>query len=419
MNTVVCEHCVPCPPCADDAVNLSGLDLSAVPAHWLLPALGEASVVDSASSHHPSPLQLVTEKLVRRKSRSSQDFTRLSQDVTRLSQDVNLTLDELEYLRQLAPRWSESDAEMSAGEESDSANHNGFLQDLQSGSLVTLKPAPRPTSRQGQLPTIPHSPGPSSGLNGSSPSDYALNGPSVEETDGVAADNGSPDIALSSSEADDDEVWAEEQNANCQSMSGAVLPAKPLPSCHYRDWDGSFLPPSPEMTRRPNRISLGSDVSPSNMSRASSRSSLFVNQRLGVDSTTPRRPSTSQGRRASTSEAMSAEDTPQPARHERGSSVDSSSSPPSASLYPRDRKLSCSALGPLIRSLDLSSNCLGSVDGLCDSRVFRRLNALKDLDLKHNKLDCLNEDLFKVPKGAGLAAWGWGRVGKVCVSLRV
>ena len=390
MNTVVCEHCVACPPCADDAVNLSGLDLSAVPAHWLLPALGETTVADSASSHHPSPLQLVTEKLVRRKSRSSQDGTRLSQDFT-------LTLDELEYLRQLAPRWSESDAEMSAGEESDSANHSSFLQDLQSGSLVASKPPPRPTSRQGQLPTIPHSPGPSTSLNGSCPSDYALNGPSVEETDGVAVDNGSPDIALSSSEADDDEVWAEEQNATCQSLSGAVLPAKPLPLCHYRDWDGSFLPPSPDMTRRPNRISLGSNLSPTSMSRASSRSSLFMNQRLSMDSTTPRRLSTSQGRRASTSEAVPAEDTPQPERHERGSSVDSSSSPPSASLYPRDRKLSCSALGPLIRSLDLSSNCLGSVDGLCDSRVLRRLNALKDLDLKHNTLDCLNEDLFKVP----------------------
>lgn len=346
-------------------------------------------MVDSASSHHPSRLQLVTEKLVRRKSRSSMEVT--------------LSPDELEHLQHLAHGGSESDAE-----DSDSAVQTSSPLDLRSSSPPALKLPPRPSSRQGfsLLPTIPHSPGPSLGLTGSSSGGYAEFGPSVEETDNGPADNGSSDIASSSGEEEDDEVWTEEPTATSLSVSGAILPVKPLPSYQYRDcWDGSFLPPGPGVMGRPNRTSLGSDTSV-NISVASSQScASMLNRRLSTDSTPQRRLSTPHMRPASASEVVPIEDTDL-GGHEGGSSVDSPALH-SAPQYHRERLLSCSALGPLIRTLDLSSNCLASVDGLCDARVFRRLNALKDLDLKHNKLDCLNEDLFKVRcLWAGTAA-GW------------
>ena len=357
-------------------------------------------MVDSTSSHYPSRLQLVTEKLVRRKSRSSQE--------------VNLSQDVLEHLRLLVPAGgSESDADISAGEDSDSANHTSLL-DLLPSSPVALKLPPRPSSRQGfnQLPRIPQSPGPSLGAGGSSSGDYAKFGPSVEETDGIPAYNRSPDTPSSSSEEEEEEEeeddWTEESTAGqCLSVSGAILPIKMLPS-HPRDWDGSFLPPSPDMMRQPNRDSPDSDLSAKSTSLASSRSSVFMpNQRLSTDSTPQRRLSTPHVRRASMNEVLSAEDTPEQAKRRRSNSVDFTALH-SAPLYPRDCRLSCSALAPLIRTLDLSSNCLESVDGLCDARVFRRLNALKDLDLKHNKLDSLNEDLFKVATGQG-----WLLVGHV------
>lgn len=347
-------------------------------------------MVDSTSSHHPSRLQLVTEKLVRRKSRSSQE--------------VNLSQDLLEHLRQLVPRGSESDADVSAGEDSDSANQASSLLDHRPSSPVALKLPPRPSSRQGfnQLPTIPHSPGPSLGTRGSNSGGYAEFGPSVEETDGAPAYDRRPDTPSSCSEEEEEEEedWTKEPTATSLSVSGAILPVK-MPSCHPRDWDGSFLPPSPEMMRWPNRILLDSDLSANSTSLASSRSSVFMpNQQLSMGSTPQRRLSTPHVRRASVNEVLSAEDSPEQAKHKRSSSVDFTALC-SAPLYPRDRRLSCSTLGPLIRTLDLSSNCLESVDGLCDARVFRRLNALKDLDLKHNKLDSLSEDLFKVATGQG------------------
>lgn len=352
----------------------------------------------STSSRRQSRLQQVAEKLVWRKSRTSQE--------------LSISPDMLEHLQRLMPGGSESDAELSAGEDSDPANQTIPSSDRPPSSLPGLRYPSRPSSRQGisQLPTIPHSPSPNFRNTASSSGGYAEFGPSVEgqeSVDGVAPDGSNTDLASSSSEKEDEEDCTEEPSASCLSVSGAVLPVRQLPDYHSRDWDGSFLPPSPEMIRRPNPVSLDS----MNMSARSSVCST-LDQRLSTESTPQRGPDSSR-RRASITEGLSAEVTPERARHERKYSLDYSALPSMQghSDNKKHRQLSSSILGPLIRTLDLSSNCLESVDGLCDARVYRRLNALKDLDLKHNKLDCLNGDLFKVGWGSGWLLVG-GRVGE-------
>ena len=178
----------------------------------------------------------------------------------------------------------------------------------------------------------------------------------------VASDSPSPSPSSSIEDEVEEEVFEEITSQHNASVSGAILPdISDIKSSFTKYEDKAFLPVSPELIRRsvsqnkadhPNQESLDGNVSeydgelsflPSEGSTPSSRSS---------------------SRRTSC-------DTVEMSRYQH-------------------------LLSLVIQRLDLSSNTLQSVDGLCNPSVLKRLRGLKSLSLNHNHLDNLSVTLFKV-----------------------